>query len=263
MDVGGDPPGLIRVRRINDAARTDPVYLALRIADATEVAVRVYRAPVRAARDRARFEREVAALRALAGSPHVLAPRDAGFTTTDRPYVVTDYCRAGSLQDHLTGVGRLTPTEVRRAGAALALTLARAHRRGVVHRRISPANVLVTAGGTPALTDFGLVSVDTADGRYQPPRSTRTRPFLAPEAFLPELMAPAADIYALGATLYALLAGWGPRTADPSAPTLDGDSLADLPKVPFALMSIIRTAMALDPRERYDDAEQLAAALAG
>jgi serine/threonine protein kinase len=75
-------------------------------------------------------------------------------------------------------------------------------------------------------------------------------------------MTPAADLYALGATLYALLAGAPPRAYDPLATSVNGDTVADLPHAPLGLMAVLRRAMALDPRDRFATARDLAAALA-
>jgi serine/threonine protein kinase len=253
-------PGIVCVRRVNSGFAVDETFLALRIAGATEVAVRVYSQPIRSDHDRLRFDHEVARLRVLEGQPHVLVPQETGVTADGHPYIVTEYCTAGSLHDHLVKVGRFTPTAVRTIGAKLAIALGSAHRREVYHRGVKPTNILLNRAGEPMLSDFALVSVTTADGQYVPLAPEAHRPYMAPEAFLPELMAAEADIYSLGATLYALLAGWAPRAGDPLAPAIDGTTVIDLPKVPFALMSIIRRAMALDPRERYD-AFELACAL--
>jgi serine/threonine protein kinase len=267
MVVGPDLPGLVCVRRINEArGRTeldhDEVYLALRVSDAAEVAVRVYGRPLRSDRDRLRFAREVEGLMTLAQDPYAVGIHGAGVSTVDRAFVVTDYCPAGSLYDHLTTVGRFTPAEVRAIGIKLASALSGAHERNIVHRNVKPANILVDAGGEPVLTDFGLVALATSNGDYTPPPTSLQRAYVAPEAFLPELMSAASDVYALGATLYALLAGWAPRTADPQAAAVDGETLVDLPKVPWVLMSVLRRAMALDPKDRYPDALDMGRALA-
>ena len=261
-------PGVELVRRLDDAeawvgvgaAGPPPVpdgrqegsrgevHLARQRSDGLEVAVKIYARPVTTERDRLRFEQEVAALKAVADLPHLLAPLDAG-VTNGQPYVINPYCPSGSMQDHLLTVGRMTTTEVRRIGVKLADALYRAHDQGLYHRNIKPSNVLVDGNGEPQLSDFGLVSLDLAGGDYRLPDAPR--PYAAPEAFLPELMTASADIYALGATLYTLLAGT-------SLPPLAGpDPAADLPTVPRIMMSVIRRAVATDPAQRYASAAQL------
>jgi serine/threonine protein kinase len=216
---------------------------------------------------------------------------DSGVLAGGRAYLVTQYCAGGSLEDYVAMVGRLTPTEAKRIGAKIAGALVAAHRRDIFHRDIRPANVLISGVGEPMLADFGLLCLAVSDPT--PPPGPRA--FVAPEAYLPELMSTAADIFSLGATLYALLSG-GPPKAAPStsdgdrnvptsyapgtatvpnspngglhrAPTggravfIDGETLADLPHVPPDLMAILKRAMAHDPRDRYPTASHFHQAL--
>ncbi len=260
--VGHDLPGLVVVRRLNeDRPGPDEIHLAVRVMDGAEVAVRIYGRPLPDDRDRARFEQEAGGLKALAGDAHVVPIHEVGFTSAGHPFLVMEYCEAGSLHDHMVAVGRFTPSEVRSIGAKLAGALAAAHGRDIVHRNVKPANVLLDAHGEPVLADYGFVSLATADGDFTPPAKPVVPPYAAPEAYLPELMSGAADIFSLGATMYGLLAGWAPRSVDPLAVAVDGDTLVDLPRAPWALMSIIRRAMAHDPRDRYPDADQMRTAL--
>jgi serine/threonine protein kinase len=266
-----EPPGTSPVLRLGGARLTYPtspdrgpgdrVFLALRVDDGVEVAVRVYGRPVRTAEDRAKFQREAAELTALRGAAYVLPIHAADSTDAGQAYIVTDYCQAGSLLDHIAGVGRFTPAEACRIGAKLAGALATLHARGIYHRNLAPANVLIDSAGEPALSNFGLVSLATSDGDFAPPAPLRPRPFVAPEAYLPELMSVAADVYALGATLYAMLAGWSPRTVNTDATSVNGDNVADLPRTPWVLMSVIRQSMALDPLDRFASAEEFREAL--
>jgi serine/threonine protein kinase len=258
---GLDLKDLVCVRRLNEAANSDEVYLALRIPQAVEAAVHIYAQPLESERDRERFAKEVATLQTLNGSPYVLTIQDSGVTGGGRPYVVMDFCPAGSLSDHLVAVGRLTPAEVRAIGSKLAEALAEAHKRDIYHRNLKPANILLDRYGEPALADFRLLTLATSNGEFGPTMPDGPRPYMAPEAFLPELMTGAADIYALGATLYSLLSGSEPRAVDPMAVAIDGDTLADLPRVPWALMSVLRQAMSIDPRDRFANAEQMRDAL--
>jgi len=261
--VGPDLPGLVPVRRINDSSRQDEVYLALRVSDGAEVAVRVYGQTLESERDRERFGEEVDALRALNAQPNVLSINDAGVGPTGQAYVVRDYCGAGSLRDRLAALGRYKPDEVRMIGEKLAEALDSAHGLGVYHRNIKPSNVLIDQRGEPALTDFGLFSLATSNQDFRPALPLVPRTYAAPEAFLPELMSAADDIYALGATLYTLLAGSAPQSIDPFAVAVDGNAVPDLPKVPWKLMLVLRRAMALDPLDRFADADEMREALRG
>jgi serine/threonine protein kinase len=241
----------------------DQIHLAVRLADGAEVAVRVYAHPIRADRDLMRFEQEAVALKAIVGDPHVVGLEEIGVTPAGYAYLVMEHCAAGSVQDHLRAVGRYSPAEVRLVAAKLAAALAAAHRRDIIHRAVKPANVLINGTGEPVLSDFRMVSLGTAGREFMPPARNVQPPFTAPEAYLPELMTPASDIYSLGATMYAMLAGWPPRAVDPRAVAIDADTLADLPRVPWAVMELIRTAMAHDPADRFADADEFQAALLG
>ncbi len=252
--------GLTDLRRLNDATRGDGLFVGRR-PDGVEVVVRRFGRLMRAGRDHDQFRHESDRLRSLASTPYVLPVSEAGIGPDGHAFLITPFCPAGSLRDRVATVGRYTPSEVAQIGAKLASALAELHRHAVVHRNVTPANVMLTDRREPALTDFVLVSVATAAGDFTPPVVGKNRPYQAPGAYLPELMGPADDVFSLGATLYALVAGWAPYVADPLAPALDGDTVADLPRVPWSLMSVIKRAMAHDPRDRFADACQMSDAL--
>jgi serine/threonine protein kinase len=197
----------------------DEVYLARRTIDGVEVAIRIYGRPLRTERDQVRFAQELNALGRLSQVPHVVRVHDGGVLPDGRAYVVTEFCAAGSIEDYVVMVGRLTPAEVCRIGAKLAGALMAAHRLDVFHRNLKPANVLINDAGEPMLSDFAMLSVTGSDPASLAPPTPR--PFVAPEAYLPELMSAAADIYSLGATLYALLSG-RPPSATPRGPNPPG-----------------------------------------
>jgi len=134
-----------------------------------------------------------------------------------RPYLIMEYVPSQSLGDILATGAVLTPTEVTSIGAQLASALTAAHERGIVHRDIKPGNVLMTSDGTVKLTDFGISraagdATVTATGEI-----LGTPAYTAPEVAQGHPVAFPADVFSLGATLYAAVEGTPPFGEDANA----------------------------------------------
>ena len=126
---------------------------------------------------------------------------------TNGPFLVLEYLDGGTLQDRLSG-GRMSLNESLAFLRQLLDALRHAHERGVIHRDIKPQNVLLTKGGVPKLSDFGLAWVVGQDDRFESDRREGTSRFLAPELLnREESPNPRTDIYALGLTFYQMLTG--------------------------------------------------------
>jgi serine/threonine-protein kinase PknK len=168
------------------------------------VAVKVLTVEVEDSRER--FVREQQAMGRLTGHPNIVAVLQTGETPSGYLYLVMPYCESGSLQDRIRQVGVLELDEVLRVGVKLAGALESAHRSGIVHRDVKPANVLLTDYREPALCDFGIArtagAYKTATGIF-----TGSPAFTAPEVLSGDEPGPAADVYGLGATLFAALTG--------------------------------------------------------
>jgi serine/threonine protein kinase len=265
--VVDDLPGIQWLRPLGDSRSTvassprpGELFLAERRGGPAEVAVRVFPASMLgSARQRVRLEGEIEALSLLVDDPYVVRLYDAGVSLAGRPFLVMEFCPDGSLADHLARVGPLKPREVRGIGMKLSGALATAHSHGIIHRNLKPTNILIKTTGEPALTDFGLLSLRAPEGDFSPDPET-VNPYAAPEAFLPELMDAATDVFSLAAVLFGLLSGGPPGASDPLR-VVAGDDLPDLPRVPWSLMQVLREAMAIDPLNRYASAEDLRAAL--
>jgi tetratricopeptide (TPR) repeat protein len=213
----------------------------------------------------ARFRAEAEA-QARLQHPNIVQIYEVG-EAGGRPYVALEYVDGGSLAQRLAG----TPQPARPA-AQLVETLARAvhhaHQCGLIHRDLKPANVLVTADGTPKVTDFGLAKrLDVGAGPTRTGDVLGTPSYMAPEqaAGRGKEIAPATDVYALGAILYELLTGRPPFLAETPLETLVQVQSQEpvpprrlQPKTPRDLETICLKCLQKEPRKRYADAEALA-----
>ncbi|MER7280286.1 serine/threonine-protein kinase [Dactylosporangium sp. NPDC000244] len=141
---------------------------------------------------------------ALLSHPHIAQVYDFGHGPDGVPYVVMELVTGRSLEE----VGPLAPETVLRTGAELAAALAAVHARGLVHRDVKPANVMLTEGGAK-LVDFGISAVAGDDSDIGG-HILGTPAYLAPERIRGLPTTAATDVYALGLLLYRALAGHFP-----------------------------------------------------
>src|SRR5437879_5435442 len=215
--------------------------------------------------ERERFLREAEVVAGLR-HPNIVQVYEAG-DVDGRSYFTMELVEGGSLAQQIQGV----PQPVRKA-AALAATLADAvhvaHQSGIVHRDLKPANILLTADGTPKVTDFGLARRLQGGGALTlsgVPMGTPS--YMAPEQAQGQTDAagPAADVYALGAILYELLTGRPPFRAATATETIQ-QVISQEPappsrlndKVPRDLDTICLKCLSKEPDRRYASAAALA-----
>jgi hypothetical protein len=173
----------------------------------------------------------------------------------------------GSAADFLKARGPFNWPEAARVIADACRGLAAAHRAGLIHRDIKPANIMRARDGTVKLADFGLaMPVDECDAGRDGLLGTPS--FMAPEQVAGIALDHRVDIYAMGATFYALLTAAVPYRREKTTLLLEAqvrepppDPRLVRPEIPEAAVAIIQRAMAKVADQRYPDAEAMAADL--
>jgi serine/threonine protein kinase len=187
--------------------------------------------------------------------PAIIAIHERGIHE-GRPFLVMPFV------DGAPPKAPLPPREAARIALEVAWALAHAHERGIIHRDVKPANILIAEGGRVVLTDFGLaIPGDAAISRWA---MSGTPEYASPEQVRGDPLDARTDIYSLGATLYHLLAGRPPFTG--REPEEIGEKILrgqpePLRGVPADLARLVRGAMALDREQRPSSVAGLAAEL--
>ena len=215
---------------------------------------------------RRRFLRE-ARLAARLAHPNVVRIFDVG-EDEGRPFMAMEYVEGETLAELVARRGPLPAAEVARLGAQACAGLSAAHAAGLVHRDVKPQNLLLGTDGVLKLGDFGIAVGREGTRLTLAGTILGTAGYLAPEQARGEQVTAAADIYALGAVLYELLAGEPPRTAtslselgaeNESRPP---DVARRVPSAPPELAAAVESCLAFRPGDRPASAAAVARALA-
>ncbi len=224
------------------------------------------------ARARERFRREAELLARCDRHPGIVKVHALLESNEGGPSLIMDFVEGESLERLLDRGGKLDPRRALEIALGLAEALGFAHERGIVHRDVKPANVLVDAEGKPRLTDFGLATARDVDRLTRTGQFVGTVLYCAPEQTSrqkgePE---PNADVYSLGAVLFHMLAGEPPVLAESvmavlsalhgKAPVRDVRLLA--PETPAELAAIVARCLEKRPERRYANGTEVARALA-
>jgi hypothetical protein len=206
------------------------------------------------------FRREVDAI-AQSRHPNLLYAFDAG-THEGRPYLVTEFVEGQDLSRIVRDRGRLPVPVACEIGRQMALGLGFAHAAGIVHRDIKPQNTILQPNGQVKILDLGLACVrEAADAMPAAGEPVGTPAYMPPEQWRRgDLVTPATDIYALGCTLYELLAGRLPFPRE-EFPTVAAQRQAHLerpapklstamPQVPGDVARLVDRCLAKDPADR-------------
>jgi len=260
-----------RIERLMGRGAASQVFLAQDRRDGRWVALKVLELGVGIATPEwhdalERFRREATLLHELQ-HPGIVAVLDAG-PSEGGAWMAMEAVGGCDLTRYTRAARLLPPPLVARIGARLAEALAYAHRRGVVHRDVKPANVLVDwTKDAIKLSDFGLAR----SSEHTQTRSGVTLgspDYMAPEQLAGGAVGPAADVYGLGATLFELLVGRRPHQADNFGALLravaaePAPSLAQLrPDLDPALCDAVMPLLTKDQTQRPGDAAQVAVRL--
>ncbi len=187
------------------------------------------------------------------------------------PFLVMEFIEGITVQQHLDKTGPLESAEVVRLGKQIALGLAAAHEKGLIHRDVKPANILIESGPDRRvlLTDFGLARTADAASQSQSNVIAGTPLYMAPEQASGDALDHRVDLFSLGSVLYAMIAGHSPFRA-PSMLAVMKRVAEDtprpiqqiIPEVPRGLSAIIERLLEKDPADRFQSAREVTDVLA-
>lgn len=191
--------------------------------------------------------------------PAILPVYDVGLDGNDC-FFVSEYVEGGSLADRLTR-GKLPVDQACQWVVSIAEALAHAHRSGVIHRDVKPANILIDAHGRALLADFGIAQSSMKTGEFAP--SLGTLRYMSPEQLDGQAAVPQSDIYSLGVVLHEVLTGKPPYSSgEPNNLRREIDLGAKVSKdVPQRLVPVLRKSLNKDPGQRFGSAAEFASAL--
>ncbi|WP_433797663.1 protein kinase domain-containing protein [Actinoplanes sp. CA-252034] len=204
---------------------------------------------------RALRERTIREARAIAmlDHPNVVRIFDVVFDRGE-PWIVMELVPSRSLFDTVRDDGPMSPDRAARVGLGVLAALRAAHRTGLLHRDVKPGNVLLAHDGRVVLTDFGLATAAGDAGITSTGVVLGSPQYLAPERALDGEIGPPADLWSLGATLYAAVEGHPPYVR--SSPMATLAALAtELPAPPEragALRHALTALLQRDPARRAD-----------
>ncbi len=245
-----------------------------------DVAIKVLATTAAVGQDQLRrFEDEARAAAALNHS-NILSVLDVG-SHDGSPYVVFELLAGETVSDRLRN-GPLPPRKAVEYAVQICDGLAAAHSRGIVHRDLKPSNLFITRDGHVKILDFGLAKLapplDSGDAAgstmatrtaTQPGLLVGTLAYMSPEQLRGQPADPRSDLFALGATLYEMLAGQSAFQRATPAETIsavlkhepDAIGAPASAAMPPTLESIVRRCLEKDPDERFQSAKDLGFAL--
>lgn len=195
--------------------------------------------------------------------PSIITLHDMGIEeSTQTPYLVMEYLEGPAL-DQVISKGPIPYPKACAWLAEVAVALGIAHRKGIIHGDVKPANILTTTDGRTKLTDFGMARLASRDAIGSPLQGTPA--YWCPEQIVGKPQDARSDFFSLGVVLYEMLTGRRPFDAQ-TLPAICERVLSTTPlppshadpSLPIALDEIVNKCLAKDPGARIGSAEELA-----
>ncbi len=227
---------------------------------------------------RRRFRDEAQAVAALR-HPNIVQVIDFD-VVDDRPYIVMELLEGMSFAEYLRGLhgmGHSLPLDtIVRVAGQVSSALDYAHKRGIVHRDVKPANIILRAGSVPidaqlplgpdvepVLTDFGVARIASSTTPTASGTILGTPAYMSPEQVRGEAVDNRSDIYSLGIILYEVLAGRLPFDPESDTPASIlykhvHENPPQLPNISPAIQAVLKKSLVKDREQRYQRAGQLA-----
>jgi serine/threonine-protein kinase len=212
----------------------------------------------------ARFRREAQAAGRLQ-HPNIVSIYDIG-EEGGTWYIAMEYIKGRELKDYFEANERFAPADIVRIMTQILDALGYSHKAGVVHRDIKPANVILLADGGVKVADFGIAHIESSN-MTQVGTVMGTPSYMSPEQIMGLPVDGRSDLFSAGVILYQFLTGERPFSGSATATmhkVLEEDPLPPSRfnvQVPGAMDAVVRKALAKRPDERYQNAEEFAAAL--
>ena len=264
--------GRYEILRLLGRGAVGEVWLARDPALEREVAIKTLGGlsglpPEEQAEAKARFLREARAAAAL-GHPHIVTIYDVG-EEDGVPYIAMELLRGVTLDRHARKGHLLPPEKVVQLGIEAALALDEAHRAGIVHRDVKPANLVLTGDGKLKVADFGLAK-DPGTALTATDSLVGTPNYMSPEQVAGRPLDGRSDLFSLGVSLWELLAGELPFAGDTVSSVLyrvvnePPRPLREVrPGLPERLYALLDRMLAKDPAERPATGAEVARELHG
>ncbi len=209
-----------------------------------------------------RIRREARAVARLS-HPHIVSIYDMG-QDGNKHYIVMEKVSGNTLKNFIANNGKLSPELALQIARQISSALIKAHENNIIHCDIKPHNILITDNNKVKVTDFGIArAVNTSQTLTLTDSIEGSAHYFSPEQAQGGKVGPATDVYSLGVVLYEMITGEVPFTGDTpisvAVQHVQGNipDLSEYKTVPEEIDTLIKKAMAKDPRDRFSNAREL------